>query len=323
MGLESIVGEADFYSLNFSPSSWPIYLSQRNLALHKYLGQLQSIQSALKGANLESPTPSDMAVIRQATKLLREVMPDVLSKLAANFLVSSDFSLERISRGYLAKAYYDSPRITILSFSNAHINIDLGKDNVRALAHPGQSIAAEKSLQFARGLLESWLESNSLQRASGQTVVSTATVFEQAKNLNIPLKVVAQDFLSNLDELQISQEARSRITHAVTQGKVVIVPERMVPIGNQQVIGWWEVNTQTGELEGVMENGLHNAIVELAYIIIRAAFLGALTGTIAFIATFLINLIVQEFIAIAQGRVQDQLSVFKAAANATNESREL
>ena len=67
---------------------------------------------------------------------------------------------------------------------------------------------------------------------------------------------------SILQTLAISEDAKAYITTAIDDGKVVIVPAQEVPIGDTSAVSWYEIDPKTGELSGVLENGIRSVAVE-------------------------------------------------------------
>src|SRR5262249_47020770 len=97
-----------------------------------------------------------------------------------------------------------------------------------------------------------------------QRRVDTPAVFAAADAQGIPLVGLSPGHPGPLETLQISDEARARITAALQAGKSVIVPAPRLTIGGSPAIAWYEYNPATGELIGVGEDGGHNAIAGYA-----------------------------------------------------------
>ena len=89
--------------------------------------------------------------------------------------------------------------------------------------------------------------------------MSTFTIFQAAANQGVPLVNITSDDLTELDALNISAEAKARITTAVGLGENVLVPSQSVTINGVQTVGWYETDPNTGETIGVTEDGGHRA----------------------------------------------------------------
>ncbi len=68
--------------------------------------------------------------------------------------------------------------------------------------------------------------------------------------------------LSLLNSFTLSANANARITTALMAGKVVLTPQQEVQINGTPTVGWYEMDPNTGETIGVMEDGGHQGIVE-------------------------------------------------------------
>jgi hypothetical protein len=69
----------------------------------------------------------------------------------------------------------------------------------------------------------------------------------------------------------------ARITAAAMAGKIVNLPSAAPLIDGEAVMGWWEIDPATGETIGVMENGLHNALIEFVSSLLFGTTVGRLT----------------------------------------------
>jgi large repetitive protein len=170
------------------------------------------------------------------------------------------------------KAYFDRPRLILISDKvKADLGaktaallfaIDLRRDSIRAVPFPGQSTAASRAFNAIRGISESTAERDafsSMLPSDGPQMqgVSAASIFEAASAQGIGFVAITSANLSALDALDISAEAKARITAAAERGKGVIVPTRSVTLNGSATIGWYEVDPGTGETIGVTEDGGH------------------------------------------------------------------
>jgi hypothetical protein len=97
----------------------------------------------------------------------------------------------------------------------------------------------------------------------GQPLGSTLDVFDEgAKASGGPRLVRAGD--QQLAALSIDQDVRARLEADLAGGFIAIVPTAPVSINDAKRIGWWRVRPGTGETVGVMDDGLHEAVIERA-----------------------------------------------------------
>jgi len=62
----------------------------------------------------------------------------------------------------------------------------------------------------------------------------------------------------------LSSYARRLISDSVAQGRVVAIPAQAVELQDRARLGWWEIDPGSGRTVGVMDDGLHQAIVNYA-----------------------------------------------------------
>jgi uncharacterized membrane protein len=178
------------------------------------------------------------------------------------FLASSGQQTGRLAKTADVVAYYDRPRVTIFSsqFSPAtdsfSFAIDLRNNQMRTLSGIEQSVTAPKLFNMARGFLDNVLEQSFVPTVPGSVSVGTINILQQAVSENVPFVTLSNQDLTILGGLGVSADVKARISAAIDQGNVVIVPARNVTIGGIQTISWVEVDPTTGELSGVLENGI-------------------------------------------------------------------
>ena len=65
---------------------------------------------------------------------------------------------------------------------------------------------------------------------------------------------------ATLDTLSLSAQAKARISVAITQGDLVMVPAQEILIGGIQTSSWLDIEPTTGEVSGVLEDGVRSAL---------------------------------------------------------------
>jgi len=237
----------------------------------------------------------------------------------------SDFASTRLSEVFCINAYYNSPRIVISSLIYAkkgddlflNVGIDLRKNNARVIGRPSQNISAIFQFRMSRGFIDAEIERQVIEdllqsleeKNDGIEIssISVSKVFQVAKESGIELILFNKNNIFLLESkrfwdhlgINLSIEARVRIIDAVVNGYHVIVPKKMINIGNLTTIGWYQIDPITGETMDVMENGLHMSastfiiIVAILIIIIGVGFFvyGVITGDSGYIllGSFLIS----------------------------------
>jgi hypothetical protein len=149
----------------------------------------------------------------------------------------------------------------------------LRKNDVRTLAYPGQMPISVRAFNTVRGLMEEYFERLSLAALLGEEPDSplirpgVLQIVQSALKEGVPLAFISKETMRELDSLNVSAEALARISLAAEAGRVVIIPSRPVPIGNQALIGWYEHDPETGVTIDVSENGGHQAIPEETFLL--------------------------------------------------------
>jgi hypothetical protein len=237
---------------------------------------------------------------RLQADMFSEFYSTIFLLISSHYYYLSDKIISDLDSGLLAKTYQDDPSIVILSnhidIDNKTINIsfDLLHHEPRTILYPGQSNEALFVHNLLGGMTTSSAEQVTLQTFAGGMTFSESDVtqiFLSAKEQGIrPVLVVDTEILSQLD---LSNQAKARIISALDAGKLVVVPEHMVLIGDKLTIGWWETDPKTGKTLSMGENGHHSPtlqfLVEGAFtkFLTWAAYaaVGVIVGAIVTIAT--------------------------------------
>src|SRR5262249_19920243 len=111
-------------------------------------------------------------------------------------------------------------------------------------------------------------------------IISTATVFQVAQAANMSFGYIGPTNLSLLGTLNISADAKARITAAIQNGYIAYMPLGSVTIGGVATTAWYEINPETGETTGVTEDGGHQAMSEYAALLVGAPLIGYLVGQV-------------------------------------------
>ncbi|MCB0250941.1 MAG: transglutaminase domain-containing protein, partial [Anaerolineae bacterium] len=186
------------------------------------------------------------------------------------FLRASDMGVDYLTDSLRTKSYAATPRVFTLGWERNEVedtnamSFDLGRNRMRALGYPGQTDAGVQAFNYARGMLDLSLEHGVLAEVSPAPVVSVIAVLDQAELDGVPVSRYTFGTLDELNALPISDQAKARISTALTENPDlnVLVPEAMVtvPGASAPTIGWLLLDNDTLETIDVMENGLHMAV---------------------------------------------------------------
>ncbi len=271
---QPLVQTAEVFSSWFWGGRVPFEALQRAQAaglnnIPRFVGDLSAINTL---SPLATRTPEQEDRLNRA---LGGLQLDVASRLAvvgASFAVRADDALDYYAETAHVRAYYAQPRVVSVgahamispTLHDQAYTIDLRSTRARAIVAPGQSPDASFAFQQVKGYMESQLEQEVLEVATGIPALSAARVLSQALVLDVPLVRIDDTQLDQLALLPLSDLARARIREAALAGKEVIVPAQGISITGKLRYAWFETDALTGETVGVMENGLHTAAIEYA-----------------------------------------------------------
>ncbi|MCK7468530.1 MAG: hypothetical protein MZU91_10815 [Desulfosudis oleivorans] len=183
------------------------------------------------------------------------------------------------------------PRVLITSFcggeKTTETTIDLRQDRVESVALPGAAWGLSQAFQYGRGVMESILEGKLLAILAGKPALTTAFIMEEAARKKINIRMFSSLEADKLKALGPPKDVQSRIGAALEKGRIVMVPEKGVPWEGRTRWGWWEVDPRTRETIGVLDTGLHQAMIQRTILEAEGpmqskmgAVLGAMVGAI-------------------------------------------
>ncbi len=204
----------------------------------------------------------------------------ITREYASAFQSTSDKVTGALASNFLVKAYFDQPRITIVSqrttpdpsgkTATVTLSVDLRNDTIRSIPFPGQNPIASQSFQIARGIMEGAMEDEITGipvTPTGAVPVSTTSVFQAAAAQGIAITTFAPSDIQSLDLTDFSPEAKARISQALAAGDTVMVPAQNVTLNGLPTIAWYEINPTTGQTVAVTSDGGHQGILEWTAII--------------------------------------------------------
>jgi hypothetical protein len=168
------------------------------------------------------------------------------------------------------------PRVLITSIetevlegnaAESHVTLDLRLDHVQSVPYPGFPARTAKLFQTARGLKNTALEGAVLSHATGLEVpVTTAVVMIKAADDGTPILTIDHAHAEQLANIKdLPSHSSELITAALRNGHDIIVPQRAARVAGRDRWGWWQVNRDTGEVIGVMEDGQHQATTNYTF----------------------------------------------------------
>jgi hypothetical protein len=189
-------------------------------------------------------------------------------------------------------AYLEEPRLIINSVYTGrdgieHVELDLRRDKTSAIGLPGQPRRITESFQFSRGVISSILEGKLVSLAAGKPALTTAVLMKLASQSGIPYQLYSQQEQEYLDELPLPDNVRDMLKESLESGQVVMLPSRPVNFAGSPRWGWWQIDPLSRHTIGVLDSGLHQAVIERTLIETKGALsnematvIGAISGAV-------------------------------------------
>ncbi len=205
-------------------------------------------------------------LLSESLSLEEKIGPELGHLISMIFAYSSDSLTEDAGESLSVYSYYDLPRIVIYSIEGngktVATSMDLRHDSISAVPYPGQAIAMGETFLYGRGVFESVLEGKILELFSGKKALTTAFIMQEAAKRKVPIRFYSELEKQELEKLAMPDHVRNRALQAIASGSILIVPERSVRFEGKNRWGWWEIDPWTREAVGVLDTGLHQAMLQ-------------------------------------------------------------
>ena len=234
-------------------------VSDKNL-LADVKSKVEQIKNSLKSKKI------DRNILEKSADLEQKVGPELGLLLTMIYASTSDDQTEKEGAALSVSTYYQVPRILICSFSGdqetSQAAFDLRQDRVEAVPLPGQALAMKRTFLYGRGVMESILEGKLLELLTGKPALTTAALMQEAAKKKIPIRSYSSLEKESLKKIRPPASVTEKLFSVLDSGRVVVIPETSVEWEGQKRWGWWDVDPRTMETIGVLDTGLHQAVLE-------------------------------------------------------------
>ncbi|MEM7803042.1 MAG: hypothetical protein AAF633_27880, partial [Chloroflexota bacterium] len=227
-----------------------------------------SVQGIMKNSNLLAEVYTEIQELNDENALsffeayglyLLETQRSQLKMIAEDFFFHESRFSTLFSNSTLVKNYPNKPKLILLTQSGneteSNLTFELINNRDRVVASPEQAKVAEFEANYLLSLSSKATELEQLRALSNDTtLISALKVIEVANQAGIDSVLISAATLDTLEHIDISLEAKARISDAVQDGHLVIVPPQMILIEGEEQIGWLQID-QTGYVSAVMEGG--------------------------------------------------------------------
>jgi hypothetical protein len=222
--------------------------------------RVDEIKESLKAKKATQDT------LAKSAELENEVGPGLGHLVNMIFATTSDDQSEQAGAALSVSAWYAVPRVLITSFSSGskatETTMDLRADRMEAVALPGQATRMNETFLYGRGITESILEGKALELLSGKPALTTAVLMHEAARRNIPIRMFSALEKDMLKKLGLPTDVLRRASAVLDAGRILVIPQRSVPWEGRARWGWWDIDPMTREPIGVLDTGLHQAMVQ-------------------------------------------------------------
>jgi len=229
--------------------------------------KMDELKSGLEEVKSQIENEKDLAILLEDSISLENSWGSEAGHLInLIFASTSDKLTNDLGRALAVDSYYFWPRIIMNSFEGSgdelQIYIDLCQDSKLAISYPGQAVSMKETFLYGRGVMESILEGKVIELLTKNKPLTTAYLMYEAAENNIPIRVYSyleQDMLKNL---KMPPYVAKKVMKALDAQHFVIIPEESIEFNGRQRWGWWDLNPQNREVVGVLDTGLHQAMLE-------------------------------------------------------------
>jgi hypothetical protein len=208
----------------------------------------------------------DRSTLERSADLEEKLGPELGHLVNMIFASTSDDQTGQQGEALSVYSYYQVPRVLITSFGGdqetSQASFDLRQDRVEAVPFPGQAEAMGGTFMYGRGVMESTLEGQLLELLSGKPALTTAVLMQEAAQKNIPIRMFSSLERENIQKVGLPKSVAERIDLVLGSGHIIVLPEKGVLWQGKNRWGWWDIDPGTMETIGVMDSGLHQAMVQ-------------------------------------------------------------
>lgn len=255
------------HSILVTPNAIPLEAWEGKLQKVSDPGLLKTIRAGIEEVKSAVKSKKDRKILlNESLSLEKEIGPELGHLINMIFAYSSDSLTEDAGESLSVYSYFNLPRIIIYSLEGdgkaVSTSMDLRHDSISAMPYPGQALGMGETFLYGRGVFESVLEGKVLELFRGKKALTTAFIMEEAARRKVPIRFYSELEKQELEKLAMPDHVRDRALLALASGSILIVPERSIRFEGKERWGWWQVDPLTRETIGVLDTGLHQAMLQ-------------------------------------------------------------
>lgn len=255
------------HAILIAPNVIPLKAWEKDLAKVTDDRLLKQIKSSVDQIKKSVKSEKDKTVLLNESLSLEEKLGRNMGHLINMvFAYASDNITADAAEALSVRTCYALPRIIICSVAGdgkaVKTVMDLRKDSVEVIPYPGQALGMIGTFLYGRGVFESVLEGKVLELFLGKRSLTTAYIMQEASRKKIPVRFLSQNETAQLKRLGMPKPMAARALKALEAGAVIVIPEQGIRFHGRKRWGWWQVDPKTKEVVGVLDTGLHQAMIQ-------------------------------------------------------------
>ena len=221
----------------------------------------QQGRTLIEGVLLEEGTPRFR---HSDSQPLVELLGPAAGLVGLTFALYSDQIGLALAPRFGVTAFYGWPRVLVVgalvSPEGLAVQLDLLEDGIETLPFTGVPGRSATGFQALRGRLNSHLSGAVVGRLTSLPTLSASNVLNQCWSEGRSFISASPTQHRQLSRVQAPRTVTDRIADdAREEGAVVLVPSRRIDVGSTERLAWWQMESATGRLAGVLDDGTRDA----------------------------------------------------------------
>ncbi|HDP37262.1 MAG TPA: hypothetical protein ENN27_05340 [Candidatus Atribacteria bacterium] len=229
--------------------------------------KMDKLKSGLKEIKTQIEEEEDVdTLLENSISLENSSGPETGKLINLIFASTSDRLTNDLGRALAVDSYYSWPRIIMNSFEGSgdelQVYIDLCQDSKLAISYPGQAVRMKETFLYGRGVMESILEGKIIELLTKNRPLTTAYLMYKAAEKNISIGMFSYLEQDRLKNFKMPPYVAEKVMKVLDTQHFIIIPEESIEFNGRQRWGWWDLNPHNREVIGVLDTGLHQAMLQ-------------------------------------------------------------
>lgn len=194
---------------------------------------------------------------------LATLLGQAMGLIGLYYTYQSDLMSMQLAQATAVRPYFGWPRVIVtgaqLTGEGLAVQLDVEHDRLETIPFAGAPPRLSGSFQALRGRVNAELSGLLVHDVTGLETVSATRILDAAWSEGIQFISGSPTDQRSLRRLQVSNDVRDLIVdHAGEEGAVVVVPRSPSMITGAERTAWWQLDSRTGGLAGVLDDGIRD-----------------------------------------------------------------